>query len=52
MPNNQFDVNVNNGVTFVVDYDLHPVNWMEVYPKLFNQSKPLLHAEIECLFYT
>ena len=52
MPYNQFDINVNNGVVIVVDNDVHLVNWMEVYPKLFDQSKPLLHAKIECLFYT
>ena len=52
MHNNQFDININNSVDIVVDNDVHPVNWMEVYPRLFNQSKSLLHAEIECLFYT
>ena len=52
MPNNQFDINVNNGVAIVVDNDVRPVKWMEVYRSLFNQSKSLLHANIECLFYT
>ena len=50
MPNNQFEINVNNGVAFVVDNDVRSVKWMEVYPSLFNQSKSLLHANIECLF--
>ena len=36
----------------VFDNDVRPVKWMEVYPSLFNQSKSLLHANIECLFYT
>ena len=51
MPNNQFDINVNNGVAIVVDNDVHvrPVKRIEVYPSLFNQSKSLLHANIECL---
>ena len=31
MPNNKFDININNGVAIVVDNDVHPVNWMEVY---------------------
>ena len=44
MPNNQFDINVNNGVAIVDDNDVRPVKWMEVYPSLFNQS--LLHANI------
>ena len=52
MPNNQFDINVNNGVAIVVDNDVRPVKWREVYPNLFNQSKSLLQANIECLFYT
>ena len=52
MPNNQLDINVDNGVAIAVDSDERPVKWMEVYPGLFNQSKSLLHAEIECLFYT
>ena len=51
MPNNQFDINVNNGVAIVVDKDVRPVKWMEVYHNLFNQSISLLHANIECLFY-
>ena len=32
MPNNQFDINVNNGVAIVVDKDVPPVKWIEVYP--------------------
>ena len=52
MPNNQLDINVNNSVAIVVDNDVRLVKWMEVYPSLFNQSKSLLHANIECLFYT
>ena len=52
MPNNKLDINVNNGVAIVVDNDVRPVKWMEVYFSLFNQSKSLLNANIECLFYT
>ena len=52
MPNNQFDINVYNDVAIVVDNDVRPVMWMEVYHSLFIQSKSLLHANIECLFYT
>ena len=48
--NNQFDINVNNGVAIAVDNDVRPVKWMEVYPSLFNQSKSPLHANIECFF--
>ena len=48
----QLDFNVNNGVDIVVDNDVRPVKWIEVYPSLFNQSNSLLHANIECLFYT
>ena len=51
MPNNQFDINVNKGVAIVIDNDVPSVKWMEVYPSLFNQSKSLLHTNIECLFY-
>ena len=51
MPNNQFDINIHSGVAIVVDNDVRPFKWMEVYPSLFNQSKSLLHANIECLFY-
>ena len=47
MPNNQFDINVNNGVAIVVDNDVRSVKWMEVYPSLFNQSKSLLQREKE-----
>ena len=49
MPNNQFDINVNNGVAIVVENDARPVKWMEVFPSLFNQSKSLLYANIEML---
>ena len=52
MAYNQFDINVNNGVAIVIDNDVRPVKWIEVYSGLFNQSKSLLHAEIECLFYS
>ena len=37
MPNNQFDINDNNGVAIVVDNNVRPVMWIEVYPSLFNQ---------------
>ena len=32
MPNNQFDINVNDGVAIVVDKDVLPVKWMEPQP--------------------
>ena len=51
MSDNQFDINANNGVAVVVDNDVRQVNWMDVYPRLFNQSKSLLRAEIDSLFY-
>ena len=35
MPNNQFDINVNNGVAIVVDNDVRPVKWRESIPKPF-----------------
>ena len=38
MPNNQFDKNVTNDIAIVVDNDVRPVKWMEVYHNLFNQS--------------
>ena len=48
----QLDFHVTNGVAIVVDNDVRPVKWIEVYPSLFNQSNSLLHGNIECLFYT
>ena len=32
MPNNQLDINVNDDVAIVVDNDVRPVKWVEVYP--------------------
>ena len=48
----QFDVNVANGFAIDVANDVLPVWWMEVYPFRFNQSKSLLHAEIERFYFT
>ena len=48
MPNNQFDINVNNGVATVVDNDVRPVKWMEVYPSHLTKQNhsymPILNA--------
>ena len=38
MPNNQFDKNVHNGNVIVVDNDVRPVKWMEVYQNPFHKS--------------
>ena len=52
MPNNQLDINVNNCVAIVVDNDLYVQLSGWKYTPAFNQSKSLLHANIECMFYT
>ena len=50
MPNNQFDINVNNGVAVVVDNDVHPVNGWRYTPNLLTNHNHCYMPKLNACF--
>ena len=50
MPNNQFDINVDNAVAIVVDNDVHPVNWWRYTPNFLTNQKHCYMPKLNACF--